>query len=130
MRASPRFFAALRHTPAPDFLEASQALRAANTDKKDKEEGLIRRILPTALTAAADAVDDLWDLASGYVGFIGPAVVVDYAVFNGDPSGEDTIAGWVAIVGLILRIIGLLSLGVIIVALAAPIIGRLPIIGG
>ena len=72
------------------------------------------------LTATTSAIAN----ANSVAGFVVAICVVDYAILNGDPTGQSQIAGYFLFVGWILQWAGRLLCVIIILALIAPLVAR------
>ena len=85
----------------------------------------IKPATSTSIGGYAGAAIALWNIATGAAGLVIALCAVDYTLFQGDPDGDNAVAGYLGIIGHIFSLIGIISCAVILIALANPIIGHL-----
>ena len=97
--------------PTPDFYEAVKPVES--------------QTISTGIGGYLSAAQSLWKMATNAGTLIIALCIIDYEVFQGDPTGENAVAGYLSIVGMVFTVLGVLACVVILIALASPVLGHL-----
>ena len=97
--------------PVPDFYELVEPVESQQ--------------ISTGIGGYLTAAQSLWTMATNAGSLIIALCIIDYEIFQGDPTGENAVAGYLSIVGMVFTVLGVLTCVVILIALASPILGHL-----
>ena len=97
--------------PTPDFYELVEPVESQQ--------------ISTGIGGYLSAAQGLWKMATNAGSLIIALCIIDYEVFQGDPTGQNPAAGYLAIVGMVFTVLGVITCVVILIALASPILGHL-----